>query len=273
MMRRYSTSTSQEKAESISENSERWGNYMKDSDDETSFSLKTPSGVLSYKSNDNNSYTDFLRVSITMLLAFNSNEIDPELKKVMNLALQAYENGDTLTTEFDPDDDEEADFVAMAFANAKSESDKFDVATKFASNLAKADNYKLQILSLESEDASNIERILGRQTDLPPPVLHDAINNQKPFVLPADKAKEAYVQLRMLDVFVNIKPVSDENSETKEKDTTIKKSAAKKVTSKKTSTNKKSAKRTVNCKTDVNGSEKLSRSSGIITNFEGNNAD
>lgn len=241
----------------VSEDSEGWRPRTTFSDsDETSFNLKTASGVLSYKSNDNNSYTDFLRVSITMLLAFNANEIDPEFKKLMNRALSAYEHGDSLISEYSEDDDEEVDFVAAAFANAQSEVAKMDEATKFTSNLPKADEYKLQILSVESEDTSNIERILSKRTDFPPPLLHDIVSESKPFVLPAEKAKEIYIQLRMLDVMVNIKSKTEEPTIS-----TVKKSAAKTVASKKGSATRKSTK---SKNGDLTGLEKLPRTEGII---------
>jgi hypothetical protein len=254
IMRRYRGLPTQQRT--VSEDSEGWRPRTHFSDsDETSFNLKTASGVLSYKSNDNNSYTDFLRVSITMLLAFNANEIDPEFKKLMNRALSAYEHGDSLISEYS-EDDEESDFVAAAFANAQSEAAKMDEATKFASNLPEADEYRLQILSVESEDTSNIEGILSKRTDFPPPLVHDIVVESKPFVLPAEKAKEVYVQLRMLDVMVNIKVKTEESTTS-----TVKKSAAKKVASKKGSATRKSTKAK---NSDLTGLEKLPRTEGII---------
>lgn len=259
MMRRYNTHTPQR---SLSEDSERWKAAGYSSSDETSFSLKTSSGVLNYKSNDTNSYTDFLRVSITMLLAFNASEIDPEFKKVISKALSIYEDGGSFNSEYtDEEDDEDEDFVAYALSNAKTEAAKYEEAAKFASTLPESEEYKVQILSIESGDDSNIERILAKQTDLPPPVVHDAVNNNKPFVLPAEKAKEVYIQLRMLDVFVNISVVGNSPSKPEQ---TVKKSAAK-TTSRKGSATRKSASRSSSTK-ELTGLEKLPRTEGIITN-------
>jgi hypothetical protein len=254
-MRRYTTA---ERDGSLSENAGRLdrnhatgATMIIPEADGTVFSLKTCAGILQYKAGSETSYTDFLRVVFEMTLSFNGSEVDPEFKKVIHRALKAYEYGDSDASYEDGDEeDEREDFVAAALEIARKESEKCLEADEVTSNLPDAENFKLRILSVESDDTSNIERIFSKKTDMPPPQVHDIIHNRKEFTLPADKAKDLYVQLRILDVVLSIRP-DDEKSLSKQSMTTKKGAAAKTtVASRKTN-----AARAKVC--EVTGREKL----------------
>lgn len=169
------------------------------------FTLRTEAGELSFSQSQDGSYTDFLRVALEMLLAFNGTDIDSDFKRIMQRALLAYENGEDL------DVDEERDFLQdaiqnqIAFNEAQNQSTKFEEASKYAVKLPASDSYALRILSFDEDDKQRLVDMILKHTDLLPNFIQDAIQNGKSFVVPAEKAKELYIQLRMFDVILTIK--------------------------------------------------------------------
>lgn len=234
-----------------------------------SFALKTDAGTLSYKPNVNGNYTEFLRVTIEMMLAFNSSEVDPEFKKVLKRAFLAYENGEDFGDD-DDDDDEDLDFVATALSSAQDEAEKYEKGVQYINSLAKSDSLTLKILQSHSENItpSRVEKLIEKLTDLPPNILHSVVHNAMPFTLSFEKASEVYTSLRMLDIPITVKSGDDKSSSTKK--ASASKKTTKQILVKKSSTTKKaSAKKTTkhsNTKTGktLTGSERLQTTVGII---------
>lgn len=232
-------------------------------DNNICFNLKTAVGVLSYKSNDCDNYTNFLRVVIEMLLAFNSSELDPQFIKLLRRALNNYNGMDSLTDDVENDDlyddtDVESDEIELA----RQQAFKMDEANKLITNLPKTDTLQLRILSVEDSKSLlfnffHIEKIISKYTDLPPNEIHEILHNHQEFILPYDKATELYIQLRMLDVMLTIKNVNNVEENVPAKNTAAKKSS--KIKQKLNTTIKKDSKTY-----KITGLENLKTTDGII---------
>jgi hypothetical protein len=242
-----------------------------------SFTLKTATGTLSYKPTDYSNYTDFLRVVIELSLAFNPGEIDPEFKKCMKRAFEAYENGEDFDEEYDNSDSDEYDFVPAAIENARHEAANYEKSVQYINALPKSETLTLKILQPNSEftKTRDVEKILSKMTDLPPNVMHEVVHNNQSFTMPFEKASEVYVQLRMLSIPLTLKSGTSEVQASK----TTTKSAAKKSTrsikkttssrSKKTSAKRSSVKSSTSTVVKTlqgvpTGREKLRATVGII---------
>ena len=173
------------------------------------FRLKTKSGTLSYSPSEDGNYTEFLRVIFDMLLAFNSGEVDPEFNLVMRKAFTAYENGESFD-ESDDTEESETDYVQFAIEKSKNDSIKREEIAKFVSEIPQAEKMTMRILHADEDDLNDIEKVLAKNTDLPPNELHAVLHKRNFFTLPFEKAKDVYVQLRMLDVWLTFKPEDKE---------------------------------------------------------------
>jgi hypothetical protein len=243
------------------------------------FQLQTEAGILSYKPSDYSNYTDFLRVVIEMMLAFNSSEVDPEFKKIIHKAFEFYETGETFDDDSEDSDDESySDSINSSLKKAREEAAQYEQGAKYISSLPKSDTLTLKILQAESEfaDSSRVEKILSKLTDLPPNLMHAVVRKNEPFSLPFEKAAEIYIQLRMLGVILTVKSVDatvkkSKESPSKKTVTTKKASAAKKSVKKATAKSgrgrvvaKKTIRNKINIKPTLTGSEKLRTTVGII---------
>lgn len=176
-----------------------------------SFTLRTEAGNLRFEQSEHSSYTDFVRVAVQMLVAFNGEEIDRELKRALERALHTYDHHGSFLNEDDDDDQEERDFLQehlrqqIELSQAIQQAKNDDEARKYVTNLPPSQNLTLRILAFDDSDQEQVENYLSKFTDLSPPVIHSVLREGQTFDLPADKAKELYVQLRILDVVLTIK--------------------------------------------------------------------
>jgi hypothetical protein len=233
-------------------------------DEQCFLHLKTESGEIKYKPSDYSNQTDFLRAVIEISLAFNSAKVDPAFRKVIRMALFAYENGDVADEfgggGFGEGDEDDEYLIEAAIESAQAEAQKMEDASKLTSNLPATDKLRLQILSTEDSNVSHIDKLLCKHTDLPPTDIEGALKNNTPFIMPSDAAKELYVQLRMLDVVLSIQPV--DKALVQKPITTKTGAAAKKATRKSVGTK-------VLPKNPLTGREKLPLIDGIITKYNG----
>lgn len=172
------------------------------------FTLKTEAGTLSYSQNESATYTDFVRASIDLLLAFNGSDIDPNFKKVIQHAMEAYANGDADFFDFE-NDDEDNDYIERAL---KAQQEQLEEAKKYVATLPQNEFLTLRILSCDTND-HRIENQFTRHTDFPPNVVHGIIYDHTSFELPFEKATKLYVDLRMLEVILSVKiPQNDKTA-------------------------------------------------------------
>lgn len=197
MMRRYARSHFQ--PEVVSDNS--------DTDNRVSFELKTQSGKLVYRPTDSQLYTDFLRVIFELMLAFNTDEIDPIFRSGVRKVLKAYEGNDWGVFEGAEDDDEYDGRHGFSHVeDAIEEAKKLETANFVANNLPEVDTLTIKILSSDESDSDKISSAIEKETDFPPNQVHKIVNEHKPFNLAFEKAKKLYVSLRMLGVMLTIHP-------------------------------------------------------------------
>jgi len=234
--------------------------------DTMNFTLKTSAGALFYQPNDSN-YTDFLRVTIGMLLAFNPNDIDSDFKQTLETALKCYETGDQFAASDDENDSdefeqeqEEEDPVLSKLEQAKKHVLQIEEANKLISRLPDSGNVEIQILSTD-ESGTQANKLISKHLGLPDSEIDEIVTNHKPFHLSVDKGKDLYKQLRMSDVILSIKPVYSKSTETEEPvENGLKRSSAAKNKNPK-STQKLSGKTKL---TDTTGKEKLKDTVGVI---------
>lgn len=173
------------------------------------FNLKTMNGVLSYKSPDANNYTMFIRLIIEMLLAFNTKELDRNLIKTLKKALVAYDIGDD-PFEFDFNDiSGDSDwFKSNAEQEEKQNFIRTEEALKFLETLPDSDSFDLQILHYDLSDAYLIDRVLSTNTNFTPFEIHKLIHDKKIFSLKSEQAKNIYLELRKIEVYLKIEPTN-----------------------------------------------------------------
>lgn len=149
------------------------------------------------------SYTDFVTTAIEILLIHNRPALDNDFVGAIRLALQhiSKQNGVASPCE----EEESEDLISAAIEEVRNVELKTKEAQSVVDNLPEGDELQLQILSLNDNSFRSVERLLANHTDMPPRQVTACIKEAALFKLSNDKAKELYVQLRTLDVFVAIK--------------------------------------------------------------------
>lgn len=188
--------------------------------EDTEFTLKNSDGHLSYKHSDDGNYTNFLCISIQMLLAFNSSEIDPAFRKLINDAIKSYNNGeisDLSDDEIIEECEKEFDIVRDAIDRAKDQTQKTKEADKFIISLPKTESVKLRILYIPSELEDQVKKILQKTKEFSNENILSFMTKGEQFMLPFEVATELYKKLRILGAVLAIKPDKIEELTSKEK--------------------------------------------------------
>lgn len=183
------------------------------------FYLKTSAGCISFKADDKEDYSNFIRNVIEILISFNTSDIDTVLSYNIKKAIELTNNNNTFDDILDDvfDELEEYDNI-RSVENIKEEKEKKRTeAIDYVSNLPSSYDFKITILPDGNNENELIENIIKEKctSKFSSNQLKNIIENRTPIILSQNEALDLYIELRINDIFVHILPFNKKDNEIK----------------------------------------------------------